>query len=74
MDYRRVLTLALLVGCGLSVCGQAATAQDIPAGYREVAMRHGVPAESLYSVALAETSMAPKSISSVTRGAGQPLR
>lgn len=72
MDYRRVLTLTLLVGCGVLVCGQAATAQEIPVGYREVAMRHGVPAESLYSVALAETSMAPKRISSVTRGAGQP--
>lgn len=47
-----------------------AATQQVPSGYREVALRHGVPPESLYSVALAETSMAPKSIVSVTRGAG----
>ncbi|MBN5215740.1 transglycosylase SLT domain-containing protein [Serratia ureilytica] len=74
MDARRILSrgllplLALLTSVGGGAV-QAAT-QQVPPGYREVALRHGVPPESLYSVALAETSMAPKSIVSVTRGAG----
>lgn len=74
MDTRRILTRGLLPLFALLSCGGAATVhaatQQVPSGYREVALRHGVPAESLYSVALAETSMAPKSIVSVTRGAG----
>ncbi|HEI8505965.1 TPA: transglycosylase SLT domain-containing protein [Serratia marcescens] len=77
MDTRRVLTWGLppllafltLVGGG-AVHAAHATTQQVPPGYREVALRHGVPPESLYSVALAETSMAPKSIVSMTRGAG----
>lgn len=68
MDYRRVLTAGLLQASLLFA--HAAAAQDVPQGYREVAMRHGVPPESLYSVALTETSMSPKGIISVTRGAG----
>lgn len=74
MDTRRVLTQGLfpLFAFLTSVGGGAvhAATQQVPSGYREVALRHGVPPESLYSVALAETSMAPKSIVSVTRGAG----
>jgi hypothetical protein len=74
MDTRRILTRGLLPLFALLSCGGAATVhaanQQVPSGYREVALRHGVPPESLYSVALAETSMAPKSIVSVTRGAG----
>jgi len=74
MDTRRVLTRGLLPLLALLSCGGTATVnaatQQVPSGYREVALRHGVPPESLYSVALAETSMAPKSIVSVTRGAG----
>ncbi|HFK7185694.1 TPA: transglycosylase SLT domain-containing protein [Serratia odorifera] len=68
MDYRRVLTTGLLQATLLFA--HAVAAQDVPQGYREVAMRHGVPPESLYSVALTETSMSPKGIISVTRGAG----
>lgn len=74
MDTRRILTRGLLPLFALLtvVSGGVvhAATQQVPSGYREVALRHGVPPESLYSVALAETSMAPKSIISVTRGAG----
>ncbi|WP_034949245.1 transglycosylase SLT domain-containing protein [Erwinia oleae] len=70
MDTRRILTWGLMLSYGVSTLAFAA-AHDVPEGYREVAMRHGVPPESLYSLALAETSMAPKTMSSVTRGAGQ---
>ena len=75
MDCRRVLTNVMLLVPAL-LCEampalvQASAMQPVPSGYREVAMRHGVPPESLYSLALAETSLAPKSISAVTRGAG----
>ncbi|PNO64561.1 transglycosylase SLT domain-containing protein [Serratia marcescens] len=74
MDTRRVLTRGLLplLAFLTLIGGEAVHAanQPVPSGYRAVALRHGVPPESLYSVALAETSMAPKSIISVTRGGG----
>lgn len=75
MDCRRILTRVIFLapvflGGILPVAAQAATTQRVPSGYREVAMRHGIPPESLYSLALAETSLTPKSISAVTRAAG----
>nr|WP_159465211.1 transglycosylase SLT domain-containing protein [Scandinavium goeteborgense] len=74
MDRRRILTRELLLLLVLLSCGEPAfayaTTQQVPSGYSEVAMRHGIPPESLYALALAETSLAPKSISAVTRGAG----
>ncbi|ELQ9312171.1 transglycosylase SLT domain-containing protein [Serratia marcescens] len=73
MDTRRVLTQGLLFLLALWCCAVPAFAQvtqQVPVGYRDVALRHGVPPEALYSVALTETSMAPKSIVSVTRGTG----
>ncbi len=73
MEACRILTRGLLPLLALWSCSIPAfsqVVQQVPAGYRDVAMRHGVPPESLYSVALAETSMVPKSISRVTQGSG----
>lgn len=77
MDDCRVLTRKLLhaisiLSCGLPALVHTASSQPVPvpSGYREVAIRHRVPPESLYSLALTESSLSPKSISAVTRGAG----
>jgi hypothetical protein len=74
MDTGRVLTrgllpAALMLSSLLPVCVQAAV-QPVPEGYRDIALRHGVPPEALYAVALAETAMTPGGIVRVTRGAG----
>ncbi|HEY3986752.1 transglycosylase SLT domain-containing protein [Cedecea sp.] len=75
MDRRRILIRGIflapvLLGGVLPVPAESSATQPVPSGYREVAMRHGIPPESLYALALAETSLAPKSISAVTRKAG----
>lgn len=74
MDTRCILNWCSLLVWGFLIClptdVQAVVQQPVPSGYRDVAIRHDIPPESLYSVALAKTSMAPKSISSVTRVSG----
>jgi len=72
MDSCRILSrwrwpITAILSCGLPVFAQTACAQQVPTGYREVATRHGVPSESLYTLALAETSLAPKSIATIIR-------
>lgn len=54
MAYRSVLTVALLLSAFSSVA--STSIQNVPSGYQKVALQHGVPAESLYSLALAESS------------------
>lgn len=54
MAYRSVLTVALLLSAASSVA--STNMQSVPSGYQKVALQHGVPAESLYSLALAESS------------------
>ncbi|MDF7628996.1 transglycosylase SLT domain-containing protein [Erwiniaceae bacterium L1_55_4] len=54
MAYRSVLTIALLLSAASSVA--STNMQSVPSGYQKVALQHGVPAESLYSLALAESS------------------
>jgi len=54
MAYRSVLTVALLLSAASSVA--STSMQSVPSGYQKVALQHGVPAESLYSLALAESS------------------
>lgn len=54
MAYRSVLTAALLLSAASSVA--STSLQNVPPGYQKVALQHGVPAESLYSLALAESS------------------
>lgn len=55
--------LALVAGL---LSSTAAGAHDIPAAYREVAVRHGIPADIFYAVALAESGR--------DLGGGQPRR
>lgn len=54
MAYRSFLTVALLLSVANSMA--SANMQSVPSGYQRVALQHGVPAESLYSLALAESS------------------
>lgn len=54
MAYRSALTAALLLSAASSVA--STNMQSVPPGYQKVALQHGVPAESLYSLALAESS------------------
>lgn len=54
MAYRSLLTAALLLSAASSVA--STNMQSVPSGYQKVALQHGVPAESLYSLALAESS------------------
>jgi len=54
MAYRSVLTAALLLSATSSMA--STSMQSVPPGYHKVALQHGVPAESLYSLALAESS------------------
>ncbi|WP_264273358.1 transglycosylase SLT domain-containing protein [Duffyella gerundensis] len=54
MAYRSVLTAALLLSAVNSMA--STNMQSVPSGYQKVALQHGVPAESLYSLALAESS------------------
>lgn len=54
MAYRSVLTAALLLSAASSVA--STSIQSVPPGYQKVTLEHGVPAESLYSLALAESS------------------
>jgi hypothetical protein len=56
MENRGILMLcllAILTSCGAA---DAASRQLVPAGYRQVALAHGVPPASLYAVALTESS------------------
>lgn len=54
MAYRSVLSAELLLSAASSVA--STSMQSVPSGYQKVALRHGVPAESLYLLALAESS------------------
>lgn len=54
MAYRSLLTAALMLSIASSVA--STNMQSVPSGYQKVALQHGVPAESLYSLALAESS------------------
>lgn len=54
MAYRSVLSGALMLSAFSSVAPNSM--QNVPSGYQKVALQHGVPAESLYSLALAESS------------------
>ncbi|MCX0497735.1 lysozyme family protein [Erwinia billingiae] len=54
MAYRSVLIAALLLSAASSVA--STSMQSVPPGYQKFALQHDVPAESLYSLALAESS------------------
>lgn len=54
MAYRCVLTAALLLSAASSVA--STNIQSVPSGYQEVALQHGAPGESLYPLAMAESS------------------
>ncbi|HAT1683757.1 TPA: lytic transglycosylase domain-containing protein [Klebsiella oxytoca] len=56
MENRGILTLCLLSVLALSGVAISAPRQPVPAGYRQVALAHGVPPASLYAVALTESS------------------
>jgi hypothetical protein len=56
MANRSVLMLCLLVTLMSGSAATAASLQPVPAGYRQVALAHGVPPASLYAVALTESS------------------
>ncbi|AVZ81949.1 lytic transglycosylase domain-containing protein [Edwardsiella ictaluri] len=63
MAYRRILIALMLAGSG----NATAAGGTVPEGYVRVAVAHKVPPEVLYSVSLAETAMAPRSIAAVVR-------
>lgn len=56
MANRGILTLWLVSVLALSGAAISAPRQPVPAGYRQVALAHGVPPASLYAVALTESS------------------
>lgn len=54
MAYSSILIAALFL---IAASSEASTSmQSVPSGYQKVALQHGVPAKSLYSLALAESS------------------
>lgn len=59
MAYCRILSLALwcgLAGSGMAARLSAPVPQTVPEGYRRIALAHHVPPESLYFLALTESS------------------
>ncbi|EXU75300.1 lytic transglycosylase [Erwinia mallotivora] len=51
-----LLTLCLMTGAGGETASAATSGQSVPEAYRQIAAAEGVPAESLYSLAMAEST------------------